>query len=122
MRPALAVVALAVGWVLAFGSPMVQERELLQHRYGSPEPILPMTFAHADHTTVGCIECHHNYVDDTGGDNCMHCHVVNEDVWPLLETQFHDLCRGCHEDESALSEAGGPARRCDACHLPDSAP
>lgn len=122
MKGALAVVALVAAWVLAFGSPIAGERALLEHRYDSPAPILPMTFGHIDHKTVNCITCHHNYVDDTGMGSCMNCHVVNEEVWPLLETQFHDLCRGCHEDEAARGEAGGPPRRCEACHLPDSAP
>lgn len=122
MRSALLAAALVVGWVWAFGSPVAVEPSIPAHRYGSPEPILPMNFAHKDHQTVGCIDCHHNYVDDTGSDSCMFCHVVNEEVWPLLERQFHDLCRGCHEDRAALGEAGGPPRRCVACHVEDPHP
>lgn len=122
MRFAIAAAVVVVTWILVFGSPVATEHPELDHYYGSPEPILPMTFAHMDHMTVGCIDCHHNYVDDTGGESCMYCHLTHEDVWPLLEEQFHELCRGCHEDRAALGEAGGPPRQCIACHLPDDLP
>ncbi len=81
-----------------------------------------MTFAHIDHATVNCIDCHHNYIDATGGGLCMNCHMTNADVWPLLENQFHDLCRSCHAEKAALGEDGGPPRRCIACHLGDELP
>jgi len=122
MKVGFIVTVVIVTWVLVFGSPLAGESSDLDHYYGSPDPILPMTFAHIDHTTVGCIDCHHNYVDDTGGSQCMYCHVTNEEVWPLLEVQFHDLCRGCHEEKSALGETGGPPRQCIGCHLADDAP
>ncbi len=66
-----------------------------------------MTFAHADHPTENCIDCHHNYNDDTGGGPCMNCHTTNQDVWPLFQRQFHDLCRSCHAEKAALGEEGG---------------
>ena len=117
----IGTVALVV-WILVFGSPLAPELPDVDYRYNSPEPILPMTFAHLDHTSVGCIDCHHNYVDDTGGEPCMICHVTNADVWPLLEEQFHGFCRGCHEDLAATNDDGGPPRQCMGCHLAEELP
>ncbi len=122
MKTATVAAFLIVTWILIYGSPFAGEQPKVGHYYNSPELILPMTFAHLDHTSVECIDCHHNYVDDTGGDSCMHCHVTNVEVWPLLEEQFHDLCRGCHEDLAAKGEAGGPPRQCIACHVADQIP
>lgn len=122
MKFAIVSVLILVSGIIAFGSPLAGEGVIKAHHFGSPEPILPMAFAHADHTTVGCIDCHHNYVDDTGSEACMHCHVVNQEVWPLLEQQFHELCRDCHAERSAAREDGGPARRCAGCHHVESDP
>ena len=65
-----------IGLVIAYGTPIGGEKPKTGHFYGSPEPILPMTFAHLDHVTESCIECHHNYVDDTGNDRCMGSHTT----------------------------------------------
>jgi predicted CXXCH cytochrome family protein len=108
--------------VVLFGSPIASEKPVLDHYYDAPKKILPMSFAHLDHVPVNCVDCHHNYVDDSGGGLCMTCHVTDQAVWPLLENQFHDLCRGCHEEKAALGEAGGPPRECMACHLGDDLP
>jgi hypothetical protein len=119
----LFVVALATaGLLIIFGSPMTKEKPLRGYYYESPVPILPMTFAHADHPTENCIDCHHNYNDDTGGGPCMNCHTTNQDVWPLFQRQFHDLCRSCHAEKAALGEEGGPPRHCIECHLGDDLP
>lgn len=122
MKVASAALSLLLLWILFYGSPLAVPKPEAAHYYGSLSPILPMTFAHEDHITVGCIDCHHNYVDDTGGETCMTCHVTNLDVGPLLEEQFHALCRGCHEDLAAGGDAGGPPRQCIACHTVDDLP
>jgi hypothetical protein len=122
MKAAFIVTVLAGILIVVFGSPFAGERPVKGHYYESPEPILPMSFAHLDHVPVNCVDCHHNYVDDTGGGLCMSCHVTEQKVWPLFEQQFHDLCRGCHEDKAALGEDGGPPRECMACHLGDDLP
>ncbi len=118
------VIVLAVGAVLLlnYGTPLSGERPARALRWESPDPILPMTFAHEDHVTENCVLCHHNYVDDTGGSPCMYCHVTDATVYPLLETQFHDLCRGCHEEKRIAGLAGGPTRVCVDCHLEEDAP
>jgi len=111
-----------IALVVVYGSPVTGDRPVAGHFFDSPEPILPMNFAHLDHKSENCILCHHNYVDDTGGERCMYCHVRNVEIWPLLETQFHDLCQGCHTEKAARGEEGGPPRRCIACHLGDNLP
>ena len=121
MKIIVALIAALIAWLLIFGSPFVGKPEL-GHYYGSPELILPMTFAHTDHVTVSCVDCHHNYVDDTGIEPCMYCHVTDAEVAGLLEEQFHTLCRGCHEDLAGDGTAGGPPRQCIACHVVDQLP
>jgi len=106
----------AIVLVVVFGSPLVAEKPVKDHYYGSPVPILPMTFRHGDHITENCIDCHHNYRDNFGGQPCMNCHVLHEKGAPLLRRQFHQLCRGCHEERAARGEPAGPPRRCKGCH------
>ncbi len=84
--------------------------------------MLAVYFAHADHMDQSCIACHHNYVDDTGSGMCFDCHKTDQEVAALIETQFHDLCRGCHIDEQAAGHEHGPTRHCVACHIPDTQP
>jgi hypothetical protein len=108
--------------VIFFGSPVASERPVRDFYYDSPEPILPMSFAHTDHTTENCLFCHHNYNDDTGSGPCMNCHTGEQDLWPLLQQQFHSMCRGCHAKKAALGDAGGPPRHCIECHRGDDLP
>lgn len=122
MKVAFIVLVLAGILVVVFGSPVAKERPVRDHYFEAPRKILPMNFAHLDHVLVNCVDCHHNYIDDTGGGLCMTCHVTDQQVWPLFEKQFHELCRGCHEDRAALGEVGGPPRQCAACHMGDDLP
>ena len=117
------IAAFAVaGLIIGFGSPIATEMPVKGYYYESPEPILPMSFAHETHTTENCLVCHHNYNDDTGSGPCMNCHTSEQDVWPLFERQFHDLCRTCHTEKAGLGEDGGPPRHCIECHLGDDLP
>lgn len=122
MKYVLLAILVTAGLIIVFGSPVAKEKPLRGIYYESPEPILPMSFAHEDHVTENCIVCHHNYNDNTGGGPCMNCHMTNQDVWPLLQKQFHDLCRGCHEEKAALGMDGGPPRHCIECHRGDALP
>ncbi|HJP50073.1 MAG: cytochrome c3 family protein [Pseudomonadales bacterium] len=122
MKIFLCVLVLATTVLLTVGTPLPGEQPVKQNRWLSPDPILPMTFAHKTHKSENCLDCHHNYSDDTGGGPCMNCHVSDQEVWPLLETQFHDLCRGCHEDKQLAGEEGGPTRVCIECHLDEELP
>ena len=108
--------------IVLFGAPLADEKSELKYYYGSLEPILPMTFAHIDHQSVSCLECHHNFVDDTGNEACMSCHVTNAAVWPLFESQFHELCQGCHLDLTTRHKESGPLRRCMLCDVEDQFP
>lgn len=102
------------------------------HPHGT---MLSVTFAHADHVNQQCIECHHNYVDDTGTGLCFDCHKTDPQVADLIETQFHTLCRDCHIKEARrvnssaydgaktlTSDGHGPLRACASCHRPDNRP
>jgi len=122
MKLLFAAVILLGILLVAFGSPVATQSPVRDHYFEAPKTILPMSFAHEDHIPVNCVDCHHNYVDGTGGGLCMNCHVTDQQVWPLFEQQFHDLCRGCHEEKAALGEAGGPPRQCIGCHLGDDLP
>ena len=84
--------------------------------------MLPITFGHIDHTTVNCVSCHHNFIDDTGQGLCFDCHVNDADLRDLLEDQFHSLCRDCHVDKQSHADDGGPTRVCLECHQPDDRP
>ena len=93
--------------------------QVIPHHAGE---LLVVSFAHADHTEQHCVECHHNFVDDTGVGLCFDCHKSVADIAPLIEQQFHDLCRGCHEQKQLESQAHGPTRSCIACHTSDPHP
>lgn len=82
---------------------------------------LPLTFAHADHRTVNCIDCHHNFSDTTGQGLCLDCHRSTPELAAALEVQFHTLCRGCHVRTRQAGNDAGPVRRCSDCHRPDTA-
>lgn len=116
---ALTGLALLLGWgAQAYidnpGSP--------QHVPWADTHTLPVSFAHVDHTGENCLYCHHNYVDDTGQGLCFECHRTDEEVAHLFEEQFHDMCRGCHEDKQAEGSDHGPTRECIACHVEDHLP
>ena len=85
-------------------------------------PMLPVTFGHADHRGVNCVDCHHNFVDSTGQGLCFDCHKRDTEVNALIEQQFHDLCRDCHQSRQRLGEDSGPLRSCVDCHTADDAP
>lgn len=122
MKYAIVLLLAAGVAVVVTGQPTLGKRPEVGHHFGSPEPILPMTFAHADHVAESCVLCHHNYVDDTGSELCMSCHVRREELLLVLEQQFHDLCRNCHSEKAAAGIDGGPPRRCIACHLGETMP
>lgn len=115
----LLVGSLVSAVLVGAGSLVAVDRPERDTYYGSPEPILPMTFAHSDHVGVNCLNCHHNFRDETGRESCMYCHVTRPKVAPLMEAQFHDLCRSCHVERQLEGEPAGPTRRCLACHLGD---
>jgi len=80
------------------------------------KPLLPVAFVHSDHGTVNCVECHHDYVDDSGLGTCYACHKTDPELALNMQQHFHDLCRGCHVEKRHEEEEGGPRRRCADCH------
>ena len=79
-------------------------------------PVLPVDFVHADHITVGCIDCHHNFNDETGTGDCYFCHKNDPAVASRMQSMFHEFCRGCHLEKAQAGEDGGPLRVCSDCH------
>ena len=116
----LAAVFLAGLGLVVFGTPFAPAGIERAPRFGGTLPVLPMRFALADHTGVGCVTCHHEFVDRRMDRGCMACHVTDAKVAPLLEDQFHGLCRSCHVSEHAAGKPAGPTRRCQDCHRPDA--
>lgn len=85
-------------------------------------PLLPMSFAHEDHREVNCLECHHEFVDDTGLGFCIDCHKREPAIAREIEAMFHGLCRDCHVERQRAGEESGPTRRCLGCHEGDDRP
>ncbi len=119
MKWLLAVLFLGAAWLVVAGPPLVSPQPERAPRFGGGVAVLPMTFTHQSHFGQPCATCHHEFADHTVGPNCMTCHVTDAKVAPLLEQQFHDLCRSCHLDEHMAGGPSGPTRRCIACHLDD---
>lgn len=116
-------IALIIGVLVAvLGPPIAAKRPAKGAYWFAPQKILPMTFAHADHKKEACVTCHHNFTDGLGFGNCMNCHVSDKEVWPVLEEQFHGLCRSCHEERDAEGKPHGPVRECINCHMVDDKP
>ena len=118
---ALATTAL-VGLVILFAEYQTERPDnpqLVPHPNGN---MLAVKFAHKDHTKQDCVACHHNYVDNTGSGMCFDCHKTDPEVAPLIEEQFHNLCRGCHQDNQHQENEYGPIRSCFACHQVDNQP
>lgn len=121
MKPGLAAAFLLLLWLVAFGVPGIGPDIHRLTVPGTESAVLPMTFAHNDHFSVPCADCHHEFVDGTSGPPCLACHVTDLSVAPLFEAQFHGLCRSCHEKEEAQNKHSGPTRRCLSCHVADTA-
>ncbi len=109
----------ALGVALVVYGPPGPRPERTGH-FNQATPVLPMTFSHADHGGESCVVCHHTFVDQISGPACIKCHLTDPEVSHLFETQFHTLCRSCHEEDRAAGKPAGPTRHCIACHLPDN--
>ncbi len=79
-------------------------------------PLLPVTFDHADHRETACADCHHNFVDDTGGGTCYNCHKYEPEIAAHIEDMFHEFCFTCHVQMRVEGEESGPMRECGGCH------
>ena len=82
------------------------------------EPLL-LSFPHDKHRAVNCLQCHHNFTDQTGTDSCISCHRSRRAAIRVgAEARFHDFCLGCHRDPPGYLAGHGPATGCDTCHAP----
>jgi hypothetical protein len=83
----------------------------------APQTLLPLDFPHVRHTSVGCLVCHHNYVDRRGSDGCLSCHrSARPDLLLGAEARFHGFCMQCHLDKARSQARAGPVRACSTCH------
>jgi hypothetical protein len=81
------------------------------------QTLLPLDFPHVRHTSVGCLLCHHNYVDGRGSDACLPCHrSARPDLVLGAEARFHGFCMQCHLDKARAQAHAGPVRACATCH------
>jgi hypothetical protein len=81
------------------------------------QTLLPLDFPHVRHTTVGCLVCHHNYVDGRGSDACLSCHrSARPDLVLGAEARFHGFCMQCHLEKTRARLHAGPVRACASCH------
>ena len=85
--------------------------------------LLPVYFPHEKHTTVGCVTCHHNFVDKTGLGSCRDCHrSARSDLPESAEATFHTFCRNCHTELAQTTTKHGPTRACSTCHAKEPPP
>ena len=85
--------------------------------------LLPVYFPHEKHTTVGCVTCHHNFVDKTGLGSCRDCHrSARSDLPESAEATFHTFCRNCHTELAETTTKHGPTRACSTCHAKEPPP
>jgi len=108
----IAILAVILGSLLLPGAATALRRAPIPRH-----TLLPLDFPHVRHTTVGCLVCHHNYVDGRGSDACLSCHrSARADLKLGAEARFHGFCMQCHLEKLGAQERAGPARACAGCH------
>lgn len=111
----LAVAASAATGVLLSARATVYLREPVIARNAA----LKVDFPHDKHRQVDCVECHHNFIDNTGTGGCYACHRSGRaDLRLGAEARFHDFCLGCHRDPRPALTRHGPVTGCSTCHVP----
>lgn len=101
--------------LLMLPAPTVRSH-LLEPVLATPGPIR-VSFPHDKHTSVNCVTCHHNLLDDTGPGDCIACHRSSRpDLRHSSEATFHVFCRSCHVLLATESHPHGPTRACSGCH------
>ena len=101
--------------VLAVGLPWFSGLRL---EWLADRPSLPTGFDHAPHRRIGCVACHHNFLNRAlGPKTCVGCHKD----WGTTEARrvdqvFHAFCTDCHRRLRAAGAKAGPVASCAACH------
>ncbi len=110
----VAVIALSVACAVFVAiAPMAEARLAGLRR----SPIDSAGFLHASHSKVTCVTCHHNFLDDTGKENCLNCHKRVSLSEPMrIDRMFHAFCGECHRDERTAGHKTGPIDDCSGCH------
>ena len=117
----ISIVSLLIMTAIIYSSEPVRHK-LATSRY---IPSLPMSFSHAEHIDQTCVDCHHNYTDNSGQGACLNCHLSKINLSYKLEEHFHGLCMGCHiakQKNDGIEGGFGPIRRCSACHNNEALP
>ncbi len=84
------------------------------------QPLLPVSFEHLDHKETQCADCHHNFLDESGGGTCYNCHKYMPQIASDIEEIFHDFCFDCHVTTRGEGKDSGPMRECAGCHKPET--
>lgn len=80
-------------------------------------PIDHARFLHADHAGLSCTGCHHNFVDQSGNENCLTCHKrISVSETMRIDRLFHAFCSDCHRMDMREGRKSGPADDCNGCH------
>jgi Class III cytochrome C family len=109
-------VALAL---IAGAAAMLAIPPLSEVRLGSLRisPIDHARFSHSDHGGIACTTCHHNFVDRSGGENCITCHKQLTTTEAMrVDRLFHAFCGDCHRTEKFAGRKTGPIDHCKGCH------
>lgn len=112
---ALPVILAGIIAALATGPPAQMRLASLRS-----SPVDHANFDHGDHTGFVCIECHHNFTDRTGTENCITCHkALSTSETMRVDRLFHAFCSDCHGRETLAGHKSGPIDHCTACHGAD---
>lgn len=111
---------IAIGGCVVLLGALLAVAEMWRRQAIPLRPLLPVSFEHADHREEPCADCHHNFLDGTGGGTCYGCHKSDPEISYHMEEMFHDFCEGCHvEKRLEGEEETGPPRECGGCHSMD---
>ena len=86
-------------------------------------PLLPTRFDHKFHTAIGCVTCHHNFLDRSlGPKSCLACHKAWARPSPGGSTScFMPSAPSAINNGRSPGAAAGPVKSCAACHVADKA-
>jgi hypothetical protein len=113
---------LAAGLLAVMATTWLLMQAFEQHEQArAARPLLALPFEHEDHGKLPCTQCHHNFIDGSGGGSCLLCHKSSLALSPHLARDFHGFCQGCHLEQALVGAASGPLRSCSGCHPRDGA-
>jgi len=74
-------------------------------------------FSHRSHSSVGCLECHHEASSVNRVVPCRQCH--NKQIKGKMSSHqaFHKNCIDCHAVLKKQKKPTGPVKLCSDCHI-----